>query len=1034
MKSLVRSKSDTNLFFEKENLDIINYNLKNIKNVRNLPSACSKKFSIPKPNILRSDFRSQSAKILDSNAISKSIGKSEFRERLEKQSELIQKNFKTDNKIVSTFKTYLKMILTFKLTFDDKFFRRAVERQKYHINLILEIILVKIVKVREMVIIDSEGRLLDSIHSLEEIIKVLIKHDADDFFKEVKTRIFNKFELTVKEIKRSLENSQNELVSKFFDSICYSILFVISTLSFQTDYHAIAINSLVDKLNRFFIDFVKLSCDEDDTRSNENFVKALSIVEKFVKIKGQFMKEFCYQTTTNSNKSLNRYIDEPGIGSAMDLKRKSSLYLITGVMENASSDNLNEVKGLFYYDKFTSFGRYFFNNILEVIDTVANVEDNRLSIYFDKSRSKEIYLAYKSKLINRLDNMIVWKNFIKPKKHIDAASIDKFFKLYYNAKLLNWKCTFINNNVMEKCRICKSSFDFNIFVKHSYYCKERKVYNFTLTTIANTIEKLVKQLSDAKENLFSNNLGGSGDSSKNTYYTNNSGTMTGSEKVNIIFSPKVELRRRMKEHIEKMSPRINSTFEMTPLSSGNSVDLFYCLLKAISKEKVKKAELYERQPFRIIHLNSLVHFVIRIFSQKQHNTIFKNMYQLFSSLFVNLMQKELIIENILSLNENFNSFTLSKVSKISMRKDLDQEISSVTKKYNTKASFSLKKVETKLSKFSKTSDSPLARFDSSSIFSKAPTAASSSTTAKAPNAERLKRIASQLKEQSFNNLSSISIIPKVSALESLKSNTCFTLIPEDRENEENNAETSEHNSNINSNTNLSIYNFDDKIDYSLQKSSTQLLTTVPRSFPSGLYSNSSSSESVTSIKNDLTDSVDSKNSDLSLSCFNSNSSSTDVASGHKTTSPFWKTEMAVPKKKISIKKSLFGKPDTLYSNNDLESVGSGAIQMNIQDNINETSTEEGYIDFQRDRDDDEDSQFDELVEIMEDFPPEHNHSNDPLKELSTIDEEISLKMSIEDFKFISFLGKGGYGSVNLYKKKDTGDFFAIKQIDISTLR
>lgn len=1026
MKRLVRSKSDTNLFFEKENLDIINYNLKNIKNVRNLPNTTSKKFTIPKPNISKGDKNNLSAvktTLLEDKAIINQVNKSEFREKLEKQKEVTQKSFKSDNKVVTTFKTYLKMILSFKQTFDEKFFRRAVQRQKYHINLILEIILAKIVNVRQTLLstVSDEGKLQDSIHGLEEIIKVLIKHDAEDLFKEVKTRIFSKFEQTVKEIKNSLEMQKNESASKFFDSVCYTILFVISTLSFETDYHAIAVNSLVDKLNRFFIDFVKLSCEDCDSKSNENFVKALTIVEKFVKIKGQFMKEFCYQTTSNSNKSLNRYIDEPSITTSMELKRKSSLYLITGVVESSSSDNLNEANKLFYYDKFCSFGRYFFNNILEVIDCIAGIEDTRLSLFFDKSRSKEIYLAYKSKLMSRPDNMIIWKNFIKPKKHIDAASIDKFFKLYYNAKLLNWKCTFINNNVMEKCRICKSSFDFNIFVKHSYYCKERKVYNFSLSTISSTIEKLVKQLSDAKEHLFSSNSGNTGDSS-NTFYTNNSGAMTSSDRVNIIFSPKVELKRRMKEHIEKMSPRINSTFEMTPMSSGNSVDLFYCLLKAISKEKVKKAEVYERQPFRIIHLNSLVHFVIRIFSQKQNNAIFKNLYQLFSNLFVNLMQKELIIENILTLNENFNTFTLHKTSKINMRKDLDQEISSVTKKYNTKASFSLKKPEVKSIKSARASDSPLQRFGSIDILSKITTATSSNNSVhKIPNPQRLKKIASQLKEQSFNNTTTFSMSPKVAPLDSLKSYSPFTLIPEDKENEDNMPEGNE----TPSTTNIINPSVEDK------ENSIRLLSSISRTFPSGFYSNSSSSESVTSTKIGIANNSSSNNS-VDSSYLNTNSLSSDCSGFNKSISPLVKPDFInVPKKKCSNKKSLFGKLERKTSNQDLESVTSSG-QYNYPDNMQDMSIDEGFIDFQnKQEDDEEDSQFDELIEIMEDFPPEHNQNNDPFKDLSTIHEEMSLKMSLEDFKFISFLGRGGYGSVNLYKKKDTGDLFAIKQIDIT---
>ena len=43
-------------------------------------------------------------------------------------------------------------------------------------------------------------------------------------------------------------------------------------------------------------------------------------------------------------------------------------------------------------------------------------------------------------------------------------------------------------------------------------------------------------------------------------------------------------------------------------------------------------------------------------------------------------------------------------------------------------------------------------------------------------------------------------------------------------------------------------------------------------------------------------------------------------------------------------------------------------------------------------------------------------------------------MKISSFKFILPLAKGGYGSVALYKKKSTGDFFAIKSVNINSMK
>lgn len=43
-------------------------------------------------------------------------------------------------------------------------------------------------------------------------------------------------------------------------------------------------------------------------------------------------------------------------------------------------------------------------------------------------------------------------------------------------------------------------------------------------------------------------------------------------------------------------------------------------------------------------------------------------------------------------------------------------------------------------------------------------------------------------------------------------------------------------------------------------------------------------------------------------------------------------------------------------------------------------------------------------------------------------------MKISSFKLILPIAKGGYGSVGLYKKISTGDFYAIKSVDINSMK
>ncbi len=64
-----------------------------------------------------------------------------------------------------------------------------------------------------------------------------------------------------------------------------------------------------------------------------------------------------------------------------------------------------------------------------------------------------------------------------------------------------------------------------------------------------------------------------------------------------------------------------------------------------------------------------------------------------------------------------------------------------------------------------------------------------------------------------------------------------------------------------------------------------------------------------------------------------------------------------------------------------------------------------------------------------------DNNQEPIEDLEesvsgdSIKEE-KLDLSINDYQFIINIGKGGYGKVDLVKKKTTGDLFALKIIDI----
>jgi len=81
--------------------------------------------------------------------------------------------------------------------------------------------------------------------------------------------------------------------------------------------------------------------------------------------------------------------------------------------------------------------------------------------------------------------------------------------------------------------------------------------------------------------------------------------------------------------------------------------------------------------------------------------------------------------------------------------------------------------------------------------------------------------------------------------------------------------------------------------------------------------------------------------------------------------------------------------------------------------------------------DDVDSQFDEMIELMDDI-----QLSDPYKENDNEIFPTEVKpnaIKISDFKLMNEISKGGYGRVDIFKKISTGDIYAIKTVDIKKM-
>ena len=223
--------------------------------------------------------------------------------------------------------------------------------------------------------------------------------------------------------------------------ICYSILFVISSFTLYIDYYTFTINSLIDKLNRFFLKLIEYPL----------------IPNEFIHIKTTYLKDFCY----NNSKSEN--------------------------------DKTNSLQ--FNFNKFCSFGTYFFNNI----NTLININTN------SKNHSFSLDINYNFYKFSQKMRISTWKNYLPFKEKI--LKLNKFFCIFFNSKLISWKTNILmtKSDKENTCRVCDKILISNYFILHSWFCKEIKFYIPKLTRLNNEILRLIEKIEKNYHNIYETN-------------------------------------------------------------------------------------------------------------------------------------------------------------------------------------------------------------------------------------------------------------------------------------------------------------------------------------------------------------------------------------------------------------------------------------------------------------------------------------------------------------------------------------------------
>lgn len=179
---------------------------------------------------------------------------------------------------------------------------------------------------------------------------------------------------------------------------------------------------------------------------------------KFIQIKRAFLKDFCYFNGKSGN------------------------------------DNPNLMQ--FNFNKFCSFGTYFFNNLKTMIDDL-NIKqiNNPLSL------TKGCYNQHKLFQMKRM-TIPIWMDYISSKE--ENKNLDKFFCVFFNSKLISWKTCILNTKSEKEntCRVCDKILSSKDFILHSWFCKEIKFYLPKLTKLNEEIDKLLEKIEKNKIDIY----------------------------------------------------------------------------------------------------------------------------------------------------------------------------------------------------------------------------------------------------------------------------------------------------------------------------------------------------------------------------------------------------------------------------------------------------------------------------------------------------------------------------------------------------
>lgn len=348
------------------------------------------------------------------------------------------------------FANLLITIIKLKKHYDNELLDKVLSRQKSLLNTLLDLIREYLKQIKQKysdLSSDTAAEICEKFTKLDFAVYSMICIKPEECYDEIRVLLLDEFILRRSELTdvltRNSDLDELQRCSKIISSISQTVLFLVSKISYLIDYYSLIMNSLMNKFREQLILLL-----DSNSLENEKFLspclknqklKILHIIDHIIVLDKEFAESFYGNekdvTELSMFSSFGRFI----FGN---ITKVISQCVKLQVNNNNKYNNNCNSKDMFK------------------LDTIITNKNNK---------------KYNNNIKNNINFQLFKSLYIKAK-----YKLDKNLKLYFNVRLIMWKGNSIKvlneKKKEEVCRICELKIQVNEFYRHIHYCKEQKAF------------------------------------------------------------------------------------------------------------------------------------------------------------------------------------------------------------------------------------------------------------------------------------------------------------------------------------------------------------------------------------------------------------------------------------------------------------------------------------------------------------------------------------------------------------------------------